>query len=121
MTNTDPVWPAEDKSPELESGGNIHKLLPPPGAAFQQAESSDLEISPDDLSTRLRQISKISMSEISQLINELQLLRKKLQTEGDRIQRDIEGYAGLSQQVMQITSIITDSVKKLPTSPRVSM
>jgi hypothetical protein len=121
MNDADPVGSAGDKSPELEGRGNIHKLLPPPDPAFAQAESSDLEISPDDLSTHLRQISKISMSEISQLINELQLLRKKLQTEGDRIQRDIEAYAGLSQQVMQITSIITDSVKKLPTSPRISM
>ena len=120
MNDADPVGSAGDKSLELESGDSIHKLLPPPGTAFQQAESSNLEMSPDDLSTHLRQISKISMSEISQLINELQLLRKKLQTDGDRIQHDIEAYAGLSQQVTQITSIITDSVKKLPTSRGIS-
>jgi Mg2+ and Co2+ transporter CorA len=113
MTNTDPVWSAGDKSPELESGANIHKLLSPPSAAFQQAASSDPEMPPEDLSTRLRQISRISMSEVSQLINELQLLQKKFQ-------RDIEAYANLSQQVMQITSIITDSVKKLPTSEGIS-
>jgi hypothetical protein len=120
MTNADPVRPAEDKSSELEkSGGNIRKLARA-GTAFQQAETSDQEISHDDLSTHLRQISKISISEVSQLINELQMLRRKLETDGDRIQRDIEAYAGLSQQVMQITSIITDSVKKLPTSPGIS-
>jgi hypothetical protein len=28
--------------------------------------------------------------------------------------RDITEYAGLSQQVMQLTTIISDSVKKLP-------
>jgi hypothetical protein len=120
MTSTDLIESAEDKPSELEkSAANVHKL-PRPGTAFQQSESSDFEISPEDFTTRLRQISKISMSEVSQLINELQLLRKKLQTGGDRIQPDIEAYTDLSQQVMQITSIMTDSVKKLPTSQRIS-
>ena len=44
----------------------------------------------------------------------LRTLRKKLQTDGDRIQRDIAEHAELSQQVMQLTKIISDSVKKLP-------
>jgi hypothetical protein len=54
------------------------------------------------------------MGEIADLISELQTLRKKLQTGGDRIQRDIAEHAELSQQVMQLTTIISDSVKKLP-------
>ena len=121
MTNADPVRPAEDKSSELKKNrGNIRKMQRP-GAAFHEAETtSDQETSPEDLSTHLRQISKISMSEISQLINELETLRRRLQTDGDRIQRDIEAYAGLSQQVMQITTIIADTVKRLPTSPGIS-
>ena len=45
---------------------------------------------------------------------ELKTLHKKLQTDGDRIQRDIAEHAELSQQVMQLTKIIFDSVKKLP-------
>jgi hypothetical protein len=54
------------------------------------------------------------MGEIESLIVELKTLRKKLQTDGDRIQRDIAEHADLSQQVMQLTNIISDSVKKLP-------
>jgi hypothetical protein len=53
-------------------------------------------------------------AKIANLISELQTLRKKLQTDGDRIQRDIAEHAELSQQVMQLTTIISDSVKKLP-------
>jgi hypothetical protein len=79
---------------------------PPAGAVFRQPESGDGE--------RSGQISKTSMGEIDSLINELQTLRRKLQTDGDRIQRDIAEYAELSQQVMQLTTIISDSVKKLP-------
>jgi len=117
MSNVDPVGSAQRKSSELEkSAASIHKPARAV-AAVQQVESSDQETSPEQLSTTLRQISKISISEVGQLINELQILQKRLETDGARIERDIQAYAGLSQQVMQITSIITDSVKKLPTSP----
>jgi hypothetical protein len=80
----------------------------------RQTESSDAEMSGEQLSTLLRQVSKTSIDEIDSLIVELKTLHKKLQTDGDRIQRDIAEHAELSQQVMQLTTIISDSVKKLP-------
>jgi len=67
-----------------------------------------------DLNKSLRRLSETSTREIENLVGELQTLRRKLQTDGNRIQRDIEQYAELSQQVMRITTIISDSVKKLP-------
>ena len=60
------------------------------------------------------------MGEIDNLISELQTLRRKLQTDGDRIQREITEYAELSQQVMRLTTIISDSVEKLPCGPGIS-
>jgi len=80
----------------------------------RQTESSDGEMSGEHLGTLLRQVSKTSVGEIDGLLGELQKLRRKLQTDGDRIQRDIAEHAELSQQVMQLTKIISDSVKKLP-------
>jgi hypothetical protein len=121
MTNTDLVGFAENKSPELESykssepesARNIHKL-PFASAGFLQPESSDREMSSEDLNSALDRVSKISIGELDSLIGELQTLRRKLQTDRDRIQRDIAAYSGLTKQVMQITEIITDSVKRLP-------
>ena len=81
---------------------------------LRQTENGDGEGSAEHLSTLLRQVSKASMGEIESLIVELKTLHKKLQTEGDRIQRDIAEHAELSRQVMQLTNIISDSVKKLP-------
>ena len=81
---------------------------------LRQTENGDGEGSAEHLSTLLRQVSKASMGEIESLIVELKTLHKKLQTDGDRIQRDIAEHAELSQQVMQLTKIISDSVKKLP-------
>ena len=79
-----------------------------------QAESGDVKTSSDDLAVLLRRMSDASTREIENLISELQAVRKQLQNAGNRIQRDIAEYAELSQQIMQLTAIITDSVKKLP-------
>ena len=111
-----PVF-AEDKSSELEAG--IHKLART-GAAFRQTDSGDGEVSTENLGNLLRRVSRTSMDEIDNLIRELQTLRKKLQTDGDRIERDIAKHAELSQQVMQLTAIIFDSVKKLPGASGIS-
>ena len=81
---------------------------------LRQTENDDGERSGEHLGNLLRQVSKASMGEIESLIIELKTLHKKLQTDGDRIQRDIAEHADLSQQVMQLTKIISDSVKKLP-------
>lgn len=51
---------------------------------------------------------------IENLVGELQILDDKLQADGDRIQRDIEQYADLNQQVMQLTAIMFDGVKRFP-------
>jgi len=80
----------------------------------RQTESNDGEMSGEHIGNLLRQVSKASVGEIDGLLSELQTLRGKLRTDGDRIQRDIAEHAELSQQVMQLTKIISDSVKKLP-------
>ena len=94
----------------------MHGMIKPE----RQIESSDGEMSGEHLGTLLRQVSKTSVGEIDGLLGELQTLRRKLQTDGDRIQRDIAEHAELSQQVMQLTNIISDSVKKLPRAPGIS-
>ncbi len=114
MNIAKPLKSAEiEKSIEVAVAGNIHELGRG-STVFRQAEPSDAEMSANNLGTLLRRVSEASTHEIENLIGELQTLRKKLQTNGDRIQRDIAEYAELSQQVMQLTTIISESVKKLP-------
>src|ERR1700741_940860 len=80
-----------------------------------QAKSGDVKTSAEELAALLRRVSEASTREIEELINQLQKLRTQLQNAGGRIQRDIAQYTELSQQTMQLTAIISDSVKKLPT------
>ena len=85
--------------------------------AFRQAGSIDGETTANDLGALLERVSGTSSKEIDNLIGDLHALRKKLQADSNRIQRDIADYASLSQSVMQLTKIVSDSVKKLPDTP----
>jgi len=82
-------------------------------AARGQAESGNVKTSPEELAALLRLVSEAPTREIENLINKLQKLRAQLQNAGDRIQRDIAQYAELSQQTMQLTAIISDTVKRI--------
>jgi methyl-accepting chemotaxis protein len=107
MTTSEPFDFAKYKTPQLD-GEPIHRLPSP------RTAENDGEKSAGNLSDLLGQVSKNSTGEIDSLIGELRRLRGKLQTDSDRIQRNIEEYATLTQQVMQLTQIISDSVAKLP-------
>lgn len=108
-----------DQSTETEVEGKIRELVRRDSAAFRHSES-DSETSANNLGSLLRRVSGTSTLEIDELIGALRTLREKLQTDGDRVQRDIVEYAELSQSVMQITKIISESVKKLPGAPSIS-
>ena len=79
-----------------------------------QAGSGDVKTSAEELTALLRQVSEDPTREIEKLINQLQKLHTQLQNAGNRIQHDIAQHAELSQQTVQLTAIISDSVKKLP-------
>ena len=101
------------RSSETEIERDIHELARG-SVALRRTENGDDEISGDSLGTSIRRMSETSTREIEKLLSELQTLRKKLQNDGDRIQRDIAEYTDLSQQVKRLTTIISESVKKLP-------
>ena len=108
-----------DETLEKDIGRNIHELTRT-NAAFRQHANSEAETSVGDLGTLLSQVSEGSTREIEKLIDELHELRKKLETEGSRIQSDIASYAELSQGVMRLAAIISDNVKSLPSAPAVN-
>ena len=109
-----------DQSIEMEIGKNIHDLKRD-SAAFRQPENGDDQMSANNLNRLLRRMTEASTREIENLIDELHRLRKKLETDHDRIQSDVVEYAALSQGAMQLTTIIADSVKTLPGAPASSL
>ena len=89
----------------------MHKLTRAPAA-----ESDDGEMPAENLSALLGRVSENSTSQIDDLVGDFGRLREKLRTDGDRIQREIEEYSRLSQQVMQLTKTISESVEKVRAS-----
>ena len=106
---------AIEQSLEQEIGANIHALTRT-SEAFHRPENGNGEMSADNLGTLLGRVSEASTREIESLIDELHGLRKKLENQSERIQSDIARYAELSQGVMQLTTIIAENVKKLPSA-----
>jgi hypothetical protein len=63
---------------------------------------------------RSRERCPEATSPVEYLVGEIQTLDKKLRTDVSRIQHDIAEYVELSQGIMQLTTIIADSVRRLP-------
>ena len=85
-------------------------------ASDRAAVRDTAEMRTEDLGDLLGRVSESSTSEIDGLIGEFERLRGRLQTDGERIQREIEEYKALSQQVMQFTKAISESVEKVRAS-----
>jgi methyl-accepting chemotaxis protein len=113
MNYSKPHGPAEiGRTLEMEMEENV-RVLPRVMAPAIVDDGSSAE----SLNELLVRVSETSKREIDNLIDELHTLRVKLQSDTDRIQRDITTYAVVSDQVMQLTKIISESMQKLPDSP----
>jgi len=67
----------------------------------------------ENLSELLGRVSEHSTSQIDDLVGDFGQLREKLRTDSERIQREVEEYKALSDQVMQLTKTISESVEKV--------
>ena len=79
----------------------------------RDAERDDGEMPTENFGGLLDQVTKESTGEINSLIGEFERLRGKLQTDGERIKREIEDYRALSERVIQLTKGISESVEKV--------
>lgn len=80
--------------------------------------NGDIKTTAEELAALFRGVAETSTSEIDKLVSQLQRLRAQLETAGNRIQGEIAEYTQLSHEAMQLTAIITDSVKNLPDGTR---
>ncbi len=66
----------------------------------------------NSVNSLIQRVAGTSLSEIENLIAELESLRELLHAEGQRVQREISGYAQLSQAAMKSTRMIADNVSQ---------
>lgn len=97
-----------EKVEEVE--GEIRELLSRDTGEPLRRQTNDSEMVTNNLNSLLQRVSGNSLQEIDRLIIDLKMLRERLQREGDRVAREIVGYASLSQMAMQSTKIIAESL-----------
>jgi hypothetical protein len=68
------------------------------------------EATVNNVNSLIQRVAGTSLAEIEKLIAELESLRDLLHAEGQRVQREISGYAQLSQAAMKSTRMIADNV-----------
>src|SRR5262245_414493 len=97
---------------EAESTDRNVQELPRRDGSFVRRRPGDP--APDQVMSHatsvLQRVAGASVSEIESLIVELEQLRDFLRQESVRIQREIEGYARLSEEATKSTKIIAESV-----------
>ena len=71
----------------------------------------------DSLNTLVRRIAGASMEEIERVILELQGVRDTLRSEGERVSREISGYANLSHASITAMKVIGDNLKQWKDRP----
>jgi len=70
------------------------------------------EATVNNVNSLIQRVAGTSLAEIENLIGELESLRDLLHAEGQRVQREISGYAQLSQAAMKSTRMIADNVSQ---------
>lgn len=106
----------EDRTASNEFEGEIREFIrrdvtmrrqPDPLTGVQADNGSE------NLSSLIERVSAATVVEIDRVIGELQNIRSLLHSEGDRVRREITGYAGLSQSAVATMKVIADTLSQL--------
>ena len=98
---------AATMSPEFE--GEIRDFIRR-DASLRRPARTDAAAAGEGINTLLDRVAGASIEEIDRVIHELQVMRDTLVTEGDRVQREVARFAGLSQTAMSSVRVIADSL-----------
>ena len=83
-----------------------------PNPANPEVQEPTHEATVSNVNSLIQRVAGASLGEIEKLISELESLRELLHAEGQRVQREISGYAQLSQAAMKSTRMISDNVQQ---------
>ncbi|WOH80809.1 hypothetical protein RX327_34530 [Bradyrhizobium sp. BEA-2-5] len=101
---------------EVEAGirdfvrNDIAYLRRPAASPETAPTDTNTEATVNNVNSLIQRVAGTSLAEIENLISELESLRDLLHAEGQRVQREISGYAQLSQAAMKSTRMIADNV-----------
>jgi len=83
-------------------------------ASFLHRQRSEVDAANDpaaeNLNALIRRVAGDSMEEIDRVIRELESVRDMMRNEGERVSREIAGYASLSRAAVTAMKVIADSI-----------
>jgi len=88
----------------------LRRAAPNTANGGEVAPETSTEATVNNVNSLIQRVAGTSLAEIEKLIGELESLRDLLHDEGQRVQREISGYAQLSQAAMKSTRMIADNV-----------
>jgi hypothetical protein len=88
----------------------LRRPAPSMVSSVEPALEPTAEATVNNVNSLIQRVAGTSLAEIEKLIAELESLRDLLHAEGQRVQREISGYAQLSQAAMKSTRMIADNV-----------
>ena len=90
---------------ESDIGNSVHS-----DANLRRVHEIESEVVITNIEATLKRLSSLSLSEIDQLVANLEALRDHLADEGERVRREVAEYALLSQSSMQSAKVIGESL-----------
>ena len=108
--------PPDRRAPEQGSSDVEH-------IAFQRQQRSQANSANDpaaQLNTVVNRVASASLEEIDRVIRALEGLRDMMRNEGERVSREVAGYASLSHAAVTAMKVISDSIKEWKVGPNKS-
>jgi hypothetical protein len=104
-----------DRTASNEFEGEIREFIR--RDVTMRRHGSDAEVGSEggteNLNSLIERVSDATVTEIDRLIAELQGIRTLLHNEGERVRREITGYAGLSQSAVATMKVIGETLSQL--------
>jgi hypothetical protein len=117
LSEIDQAAAAANVAEEVE--GDIREFVRRDVSVFRrQRGEGGGEMAVDNINSLIQRVAGQSLSEIDHVIGELTRVRDMLRSEGERVQREISGYASLSQAAMTSMKIIADSLAQWKPNPQ---
>jgi hypothetical protein len=109
----------QDQPTETEVEGEIRELVRRDVVTdlMRQPENEN-EMAASSINSMLQRATATSTQEIDTLITEMETLRETLHSEATRVQREVFQYATLTQEALQSSKIIAESLTQFGCRPR---
>jgi hypothetical protein len=110
---TTPSGQVADHTPASgEFEGEIREFVRKDVAPWRKRPETPADAPADNTSMLVERVARASMNEIDTVIEELRTMRDFLRNEGERVQREIAGYATVSQSAAASMKIISESMSQ---------